>query len=150
MLFRMMLHRRTTVLGRQRFGCCHRQIPHREFCACFLYVLPVITGVDPQDQFGDGLEELRRLNVHNDYNAYIIAPSFKTTPWCADHDSNHDRRYESFIVQDLVPWVRANLSTSGQEEDWFIGFSKSGFGAVTLLFRNPNGFRRSGGLGSSC
>jgi hypothetical protein len=103
----------------------------------FLYVLPVIAGVDLQDKFGDGFEELRRLNVHNDYNAYIIAPSFKTTPWYADHDSNPDRRYESFIVKDLVPWVRANLSISGHEEHWLVGFSKSGFGALSLIFRNP-------------
>jgi Putative esterase len=102
-----------------------------------LYVLPVIAGVNFQDEFGDGLEELRRLNVHNDYNAYIVAPSFKTTPWYADHDSNPDRRYESFLVQDLVPWVWANLSASSQEEHWLVGFSKSGFGALSLIFRNP-------------
>ena len=47
-------------------------MPHR-----FIYVLPVITGVDLQSEFGDGLEELLALNVHNDYNAHIIAPSFQ-------------------------------------------------------------------------
>jgi hypothetical protein len=103
----------------------------------FIYVLPVIDGVGIQDFFGDGLEELRALNVHNDYNAHIIAPSFQVVPWFADHDSDPDRRYESFIVQDLVPWVKANLAVTGQEEHWLVGFSKSGFGAVTLLFRNP-------------
>ena len=103
----------------------------------FIYVLPVIDDVDVTDFFGDGLEELRTLNVHNDYNAHIIAPSFKTVPWYADHESDPERRYESFIVNDLVPWVQANLSVTGQEEHWLIGFSKSGFGAATLLFRNP-------------
>ena len=110
-------------------------MPHR-----FLFVLPVIVGVDLKDEFGDGLEELRKANVHNEYNAHIIAPSFQSAPWYADHDSNPDRRYETFIVRDLVPWVRANLSTTGQEEHWLVGFSKSGFGAVTLLFRNPTVF----------
>ena len=106
----------------------------------FIYVLPVIDDVDLADFFGDGLEELRALNVHNDYHAHIIAPSFKTVPWYADHDSDPERRYESFLVNDLVPWVQANLSVTGQEEHWLIGFSKSGFGAVTLLFRNPTVF----------
>jgi hypothetical protein len=110
-------------------------MPHR-----FLYVLPVRIGVDLNDEVGDGLEELRRSNVHNDYNADIIAPSFQSAPWYADHDFNPARRYESFMVRDLVPWVRANLSTTGQEEHWLIGFSKSGFGALTLLFRNPTVF----------
>ena len=110
-------------------------MPHR-----FIYVLPAIIGVDLQDEAGDGLEELRRLNVHNEYNAHIIAPSFQVAPWYADHDSNPDRRYEGFMVHDLVPWVRANLSTTGKEKHLLIGFSKSGFGAVTLLFRNPTVF----------
>ena len=106
----------------------------------FIYVLPVVEDVQLQDVYGDGLEELRALNVHNDYNAHIIAPSFKAVPWYADHDTNLERRYESFVALDLVPWVRANLSVTGQEEHWLVGFSKSGFGAVTLLFRNPTVF----------
>jgi hypothetical protein len=84
----------------------------------FIDVLPVIDDVDLADFFGDGLEEL---------NAHIIAPSFKTVPWYADHDSDPERRYESFLVNDLVPWVQANLSVTGQEEHWLIGLSKSGF-----------------------
>jgi hypothetical protein len=110
-------------------------MPHR-----FIYVLPVIVDVDLQNLFGDGLEELLALNVHNDYNAHIIAPSFQAEPWYADHASNPDRQYESFMAFDLAPWVQANLSITGQEEHWLIGFSKSGFGAVTLLFRNPTVF----------
>ena len=110
-------------------------MPHR-----FIYVLPAIAGVNLQDEFGDGLEELRKLNVQNVYNAHIIAPSFQIVSWYANHASNPDRRYESFMVSDLVPWVQGALSVTGQEEHWLVGFSKSGFGAVTLLFRNPSVF----------
>ena len=110
-------------------------MPHR-----FIYVLPAISDVDLQDEFGDGLEELLALNVHNDYNAHIIAPSFQFEPWYANHNSDPVRQYESFMVHDLVTWVQANLSITGQEEHWLVGFSKSGFGAVTLLFRNPTVF----------
>ena len=106
----------------------------------FIYVLPVALDAEGQQEFGDGLEELRRLNVHNVYNAHLIAPSFHVTPWYGDHDSNPARRYESFLVNDLVPWVQANLGATGQEEHLIVGLSKSGFGAVTLLFRNPSVF----------
>jgi Concanavalin A-like lectin/glucanases superfamily/Putative esterase len=106
----------------------------------FIYVLPVGPDVDLQSEFGDGLEELRALNVHNEYNAYLIAPSFHAVPWYADHDSMPERRYESFLVRDLVPWVQSNLSVTGQEPHWLVGFSKSGFGAVTLLLRNSTVF----------
>lgn len=111
------------------------QVTHR-----FIYVLPVAPDAEAQDLFGDGLEALRELNVHNFYNAHLIAPSFHAVPWYADHDSNPDRRYESFLANDLVPWVQANLGVTGQEEHWLVGLSKSGFGAVTLLFRNPTVF----------
>ena len=111
------------------------QVTHR-----FIYVLPVAPNAEDQDLFGDGLEELRALNVHNLYNAHVIAPSFHVVPWYADHDSIPDRRYESFLVNDLAPWVQANLGVTGQEEHWLVGMSKSGFGAVTLLFRNPTSF----------
>jgi hypothetical protein len=111
------------------------QVTHR-----FIYVLPVSPGAENQDLFGDGLEQLRALDVHNLYNAHLIAPSFHAEPWYADHDTNPDRRYESFLVNDLVPWVQANLGVTGQEEHWLVGMSKSGFGAVTLLFRNPTVF----------
>jgi len=106
----------------------------------FIYVLPVAPNAQDQDLFGDGLEGLRALNVHNLYNAHLIAPSFEVMPWYADHDSNPDRRYESFVVNDLVPWVQANLGVTGEEEHWLVGLSKAGFGSVTLLFRNPTVF----------
>ena len=106
----------------------------------FIYVLPVAPNAENQDLFGDGLEALRALNVHNLYNAHLIAPSFKVMPWYADHATDPERRYESFLVNDLVPWVQANLAVTGQEEHWLVGLSKSGFGAVTLLFRNPGVF----------
>ena len=136
----MMLHQHTTARGATALRVLRPTNPAPGMPHRFLFVLPVIVGVDLKDEFGDGLEELRKANVHNEYNAHIIAPSFQSAPWYADHDSNPDRRYETFIVRDLVPWVRANLSTTGQEEHWLVGFSKSGFGAVTLLFRNPTVF----------
>jgi hypothetical protein len=111
------------------------QVSHR-----FIYVLPVSPNAENQDLFGDGLEALRVLNVHNLYNAHLVAPSFQAEPWYANHDSDPNRRYESFLVNDLVPWVQANLAITGQEEHWLVGLSKSGFGAVTLLFRNPATF----------
>jgi hypothetical protein len=42
-------------------------MPHR-----FIYVLPVITAVDLQNEFGDGLEELLALNIHNAYNVCLL------------------------------------------------------------------------------
>ncbi len=104
----------------------------------FLYALPV----DPWgiSTFGDGLDTLRALNAQNQYNVTIIEPSFVTYPWYADSDNNSDYRYESFMTLELQPWAQTNLSTSGTEQNWLLGFSKSGYGGLDLLLKHPNLF----------
>ena len=101
-------------------------VPHN-----FLYVLPV----EPElgTIFGDGLETLRSLNAQNQYNLTIIEPSFAIDPWYANNPNDLNLQYETFITKDLVPWVTHNLALSGHEQNWLIGFSKSGIGAQDLL-----------------
>jgi glucose/arabinose dehydrogenase len=109
--------------------------PHR-----ILYVLPVEAGpTDTSSQYSDGLEELRLLNVPNRFNVTLIAPSFHIEPWYGDHPTESDRRLESFIVNDLVPFGDA-FATSATTQRWLIGFSKSATGALSLTFRHPHVF----------
>ena len=49
-------------------------------------------------------------------------------------------QYETFMTTELQPWVKANLSTTGTEQHWLIGFSKSGLGAQDLLLKHPDLF----------
>ena len=104
----------------------------------FLYVLPV----EPEGGtfFGDGLETLRELNAHNQYNVTLLAPSFPTDPWYADHPTDPNIKYESFMSLELQPWVTANLASTGSEQHWLLGFSKSGIGGLDLLFKHPDLF----------
>ena len=44
------------------------------------------------------------------------------------------------MTNELVPWVEANLSTTGIEQNWLIGFSKSGIGGQDLILKHPNLF----------
>ena len=44
------------------------------------------------------------------------------------------------MTTELVPWVDQNLSTTGREQNWLIGFSKSGYGGEDLLLKYPNLF----------
>jgi hypothetical protein len=44
------------------------------------------------------------------------------------------------MTNDLVPWVTQNLSTTGHEQNWLIGFSKSGIGGQDLLLKHPEVF----------
>ena len=116
--------------------------PHR-----FLYVLPV----EPElgTVYGDGIDTLRNLNAQNQYNLTIVEPSFADDPWYADNPNDSNLHYETFLTSDLVPWVTQNLTPSpasqlfapvAGQQNWLIGFSKSGIGGEDLLLKHPDIF----------
>ena len=41
------------------------------------------------------------------------------------------------MLLEFAPWVTLNLGTTGMELNLAIGFSKSGYGGLDLMFRNP-------------
>jgi putative esterase len=104
----------------------------------FIYVLPVEPGEGTT--FGDGLQVIQSLNLQNQYNLTVIEPSFSIDPWYADNPLDANLQEDTFMAMDLQPWVKANLSTTGNEQNWLIGFSKSGIGAQTLILRHPDKF----------
>jgi Putative esterase len=108
-------------------------VPHN-----FLYVLPV----QPQlgNAFNDGLDTLRRLDAQDQYNLTIIEPTFAIDPWYADNPKNANVRYETFMTREVVPWVEKNLAITGHEQNWLIGFSKSGLGGQDLILKHPDIF----------
>ena len=104
----------------------------------FIYVLPVEAGEGTT--FGDGLQVIQSLNLQNQDNLTVIEPSFGIDPWYADNPLDANLQEDTFMAMDLQPWVKANLSTTGSEQNWLIGFSKSGIGAQTLILRHPDKF----------
>lgn len=104
----------------------------------FLYVLPVQPRLS--NAFNDGLETLRRLDAQDKYNLTIIEPTFGIDPWYANNPKNANVQYETFMTRDLVPWVEKNLATTGREQNWLIGFSKSGLGGQDLILKHPDLF----------
>jgi hypothetical protein len=104
----------------------------------FLYVLPVEAGLGTS--FGDGMGTMQALDAEDQYNLTIIEPSFEIEPWYANDPNDANLQYETFMTTELQPWVKANLSTTGTEEHWLIGFSKSGMGSEDLLLKHPNLF----------
>jgi S-formylglutathione hydrolase FrmB len=108
-------------------------VPHN-----FLYVLPVDAGTT--SPYGDGLETLRALDAQDRYNLTIVEPSFEFSPWYADNPNDAKLDYETFMTNNLVPWVAKHLATTGHEQNWLIGFSKSGLGAQDLILRHPDLF----------
>ncbi|HYK26804.1 MAG TPA: alpha/beta hydrolase-fold protein [Streptosporangiaceae bacterium] len=104
----------------------------------FLFVLPVGPGID--SGFGDGIETMLSLNAQNQYNLTIVEPTFALSPWYADSPNDSNTQYESFMTDELVPWVQQHLATTGHEQNWLIGFSKSGLGGQDLILKHPGVF----------
>ena len=105
----------------------------------FLYVLPVEPGLG--NTFGDGLDTMLALDAQDQYDLTIIEPTFSIDPWYANNPNDANLQYETFMTTELEPWVKANLSTTGTEQNWLIGFSKSGIGAQDLILKHPDLFQ---------
>jgi hypothetical protein len=87
--------------------------------------------------YGDAIPTLQSLNAQNQYNLTIIEPSFAIDPWYADSATDPAEQMETFMTNQLVPWIKTNLVISGTEQIWLLGFSKSGVGAQDLILKHP-------------
>jgi hypothetical protein len=107
-----------------------------------MYVLPVEAGEGKQ--FGDGLAEVRKLGLHNTHQLICVAPTFSHLPWYADHPTDPHIRQEAFFLRVVVPSVEARYPARAEPAGrLLLGFSKSGWGAWSLLLRHPDVFARA-------
>jgi hypothetical protein len=102
----------------------------------FLIALPVEPGEGTT--YGDAMSTLESLNAQNKYNLTIVEPSFSIDPWYANSATDPTEQMETFMTNQLVPWIKANLATTGKEQVWLIGFSKSGVGGQDLILKHPS------------
>ena len=104
-----------------------------------LYVLPVEVGIG--GRYGDGLQAMRYSKAHNRFQIIGVQPAFDTLPWYSDHPTNSFIRHESYLIHILLPAIEqlfpAKISPEGR---LLLGFSKSGWGAFTLILRHPEVF----------
>jgi hypothetical protein len=107
-----------------------------------VYVLPVEAGI--KMEFGDPLLELKRLDLHNRYNVIFVEPTFFETPWYADNPEDRRIQQEGYLLKDVIPFIDRTYSSRPRADSRFLlGFSKSGWGAWTLLLRHPQIFGRA-------
>jgi len=107
-----------------------------------VYVLPVEAGTE--SRYGDGLQEVKKLGLHNKLKAVFVAPTFSHLPWYADHPTRPEVRQESHLLKAVVPFVEKTYPVRAEPEGrLLLGFSKSGWGAYALLLRHPDVFGRA-------
>ena len=102
-----------------------------------LFVLPVEPGLE--DSYGDGLLACRELDVQNRFGLVVVAPSFAQLPWYADHATDPGIRQESHVLKTVTPLVEHRYPHAASDR-LLVGFSKSGWGALSLLLRHPDAF----------
>jgi hypothetical protein len=108
-----------------------------------LMILPVEAGRG--QRWGDGLEAARRLDLHNRYQLICVQPTFSDLPWYADHPTDPSLRQESHLIEVVLPLLDREYPqlTKDPKQRLLVGFSKSGWGAWSLLLRHPQHFGRA-------
>jgi len=104
-----------------------------------IYVLPVEAGEGTR--WGDAFAEIKKHDLHNKHNAVCVFPTFADLPWYADHPENPQLQQEAYLLHDVLPLVEKNYPV--REDRLLVGFSKSGWGAWSLLLRHPDLFHRA-------
>ena len=104
-----------------------------------LYVLPVEAG--DGKHWGDALSEVQKLNLANEHELICVYPTFSALPWYADHPTDKRLQQETYFLRDVIPLVeRLYPAQANRDGRLLVGFSKSGWGAWSLLLRHPEMF----------
>ena len=104
-----------------------------------LYVLPVEAG--DGSHWGDALAEVQRLDLANKHQLLCVYPTFSDLPWYADHPTDKQLQQETYFLKEVVPLVERNYPALAERQGrLLVGFSKSGWGAWSLLLRHPEQF----------
>lgn len=107
-----------------------------------VYLLPVEAGTE--NRYGDGLKEVKKLDLHNTLQGIFVAPTFSHLPWYADHPTKPEIRQETYFLKVVVPFVEKTYPAKTEASArLLLGFSKSGWGAFSLLLRNPETFGKA-------
>lgn len=107
-----------------------------------VYLLPVEAGTE--SRFGDSLREVKKLDLHNKLQVIFVAPTFAHLPWYADHPTNAEIRQETYFLKVVIPFIEKTYPVRAEPVGrLLLGFSKSGWGAFSLLLRHPDRFGRA-------
>ncbi|RLT11131.1 MAG: hypothetical protein DWI21_03020 [Planctomycetota bacterium] len=107
-----------------------------------LYLLPVEAKIE--HRYGDGLLEAKKLDLANKHRLICVAPTFSHLPWYADHPTDKTIRQETYFLKVVVPTIeRLYPAVAERNGRLLVGFSKSGYGAWSLLLRHSGHFAKA-------
>ena len=107
-----------------------------------VYLLPV--EAHRELRYGDGLTEILQQKLNVKHRAIFVAPTFANLPWYADHPTDSTVQQETYFLRVVVPFIDQHYPSIAKPEGrLLLGFSKSGWGAWSLLLRHPETFGRA-------
>ena len=107
-----------------------------------LFVLPVEAG--DGKQYGNGLVEIKKHDLHNKFGVICVEVTFSQLPWYADHPTDAKIRQETHFLKVVLPFLEQHYPvTKDRAGRLLLGFSKSGWGAFSLLLRHPGVFGKA-------
>lgn len=105
-----------------------------------LFLLPV----EAKDgtRWGSPLAEAAQQGIADKYRVVLVYPTFSDLPWYADHPDQKTLHQEEYFMQDVLKTLKWHVPESRHDRDgrYLLGFSKSGWGAWSLLLRHPEKF----------
>ena len=84
---------------------------------------------------------MQKNDLHNKLQAIFVSPTFSHLPWYADHPTKAEIRQETYFLEVVVPFIDKTYPV--QDKRLLLGFSKSGWGAFSLLLRQPDVFAKA-------
>jgi hypothetical protein len=94
-----------------------------------------------EQKYGYGLGVFQQMNAHNTYDLILVEMGFEKEPWYGDHATDPKTRQASYVKDFVVPFIERHYSTMGKPSGrLLLGFSKSGWGAFSLILKYPEFF----------
>jgi hypothetical protein len=89
-------------------------------------------------KYGSGIEEVKKLIDSNliNKNVVFIQPEFIRVPWYGNHPSNLQVGQENYLIE-IIEGISAQFKNY-TNKIYLLGFSKSGWGSMSILFNYPN------------
>lgn len=107
-----------------------------------VYVLPV--EAENGKRWGDPFRVILKSKLHDRFDCAFVYPTFAKLPWYADHPTNPRLAQEAYFLRDVVPFIEKTYPVLPNAKGrLLLGFSKSGWGAFSLILRHPDKFSRA-------
>ncbi|MDB5202440.1 MAG: putative esterase [Ferruginibacter sp.] len=107
---------------------------HRKMRFPVVYLLHGYSG-----KYSDWVKKMNDIQIYASlYNLIIVCPDGGFSSWYTDSPVDSSFRYESYIIDEIVPFIDAHFRTmTGSKNRGITGLSMGGHGATMLALHHP-------------